>query len=67
MDISAFNKNTAKSFNQQKSLIKRVLSGQPTQCPVCNLPLQLLSNGNGFNVICDKSCTDIELEANTIR
>ncbi len=67
MDISAFNKNAAKSFNQQKSLIKRVLSGKSTQCSVCNSTLQLLSSDKGFSVACSKGCTDIELEANTIK
>lgn len=67
MDISAFNKNAAKSFNQQKALIKRVLSGKSTQCPVCNSALRLLPNDNGFSVVCGKGCTDIELEANTIK
>lgn len=67
MDISAFNKNAAKSFNQQKSLIKRVLSGKPAQCAVCNSSLQLLPTDDGFSVACNKGCTDIELEANTIK
>ncbi len=64
MDISAFNKNTAKSFNQQKSLIKKVLSGKKTQCPNCKLLLQLKPIENGFKVSCDNGCTDIELDTN---
>ena len=67
MDISAFNKNAAKSFNQQKSLIKKVLSGKSAQCPVCNSALALLPTESGFSVACNKGCTDIELEANTIK
>jgi hypothetical protein len=67
MDISAFNKKAAKSFNQQKSLIKKVLSGKSAQCPECETQLQLLPGANGFKVCCNKGCTDIELEANTIK
>lgn len=67
MDISAFNKKAAKSFNQQKAMIKRVLSGKAVQCPKCQSQLQLCSGTNGFKVCCDKGCTDIELEANSIK
>jgi len=67
MDITAFNKNAAKSFNQQKKLIKKVLSGQSVQCPTCSSTLQLLPASSGFKVSCGKGCTDIELEANSIK
>lgn len=67
MDISAFNKKAAKSFNHQKSLIKKVLSGKPVQCPECKTQLQLSPRASGFKVCCNKGCTDIELEANTIK
>ena len=67
MDISAFNKNAAKSFNQQKALIKKVLSGKPAQCPNCSSELLLIQAPSGFKVSCNQGCTDIELEANSIK
>lgn len=67
MDIPAFNKSAAKSFNQQKALIKKVLSGKPAQCPVCSSELQLSQAPSGFSVSCQNKCTDIELEANSIK
>lgn len=67
MDISAFNNKAAKSFNQQKALIKRILSGKSAQCPECNAQLQVSPQANGFKVNCTKGCTDIELEANSLK
>lgn len=64
MDISAFNKNAAKSFNQQKSLIKRVLSGKPVECPTCGNKLVVTPREQGLSLSCAKGCTDILLETN---
>lgn len=71
LDFSAINKTTAKSFNEQKNLIKRLFKGNSVACEVCKQPLQLVvpsdnqTNGK-YGVFCKKGCTDIELEMEVI-
>ncbi|WP_025822649.1 hypothetical protein [Shewanella marina] len=68
IDFSTLNKSTAKSFNDQKNLIKRLFKGQTVACEQCKQPLQLtlpanknqLDNQHGIK--CKKGCTDIQLE-----
>ncbi|QYK00412.1 hypothetical protein [Shewanella psychrotolerans] len=71
MDFSAINKTTAKSFNEQKNLIKRLFKGNTVQCEVCKQPLQLIvptdKQASGkYGVFCKNGCTDIELEMEMI-
>ena len=69
MDFSQINKVSAKSFNQQKQLIKRLGMGQQIQCPECGQCLQLKVPGKQeqvcsqkYGIYCKRRCTDIELE-----
>lgn len=66
-DFSAFNKNAAKSFADQRNLIKNVCRGKTVLCRVCGQPLKLVAPGKKptdkkTGVSCDKGCTHIELE-----
>ncbi|RTR34495.1 hypothetical protein [Shewanella atlantica] len=67
IDFSSINKTTAKSFNEQKNLIKRLFKGNTVLCETCKQPLKLVvptENGTEkkYGVFCNKHCTDIELE-----
>ena len=64
MDFSALNKSSAKSFNDQKATIKKLMQGRAVACPICKqsihlfLPHQSATPG----ARCDKGCTDIALD-----
>lgn len=64
VDFSALNKLAAKSFNEQKALIKKVMAGRLIMCTTCNQPLELrlpmASDKPG--IYCRKGCTNIELD-----
>ncbi|QFU23623.1 hypothetical protein FM038_016540 [Shewanella eurypsychrophilus] len=67
LDFSAINKTTAKSFNEQKNLIKRLFKGNTVLCETCKQPLKLvvptdIKQTGKYGVFCKKGCTDIELE-----
>ena len=69
MDFSRINKDSTKSFNDQKNLIKRMGKGQQSTCPKCGQILQLRVPGKQlaaeeqkYGIYCPKKCTDIELE-----
>ncbi|WKE66242.1 hypothetical protein PVT67_03055 [Gallaecimonas kandeliae] len=64
MDFSRLNKASAKSFNDQKALIKKLMQGRTVPCPHCGQPLQLHLPGSGQppGIRCKKGCTDIALE-----
>ncbi|KGK00638.1 hypothetical protein [Thalassotalea sp. ND16A] len=66
VDFSKLNKLTAKSFNEQKALIKKVMQGRVIKCPTCqqNLKLVLPEENKKAYVNCPKGCTDIELDMN---
>lgn len=71
LDFSAINKTTAKSFNEQKNLIKRLFKGNSVSCEVCKQPLQLIVPTDKqacgkYGVFCKRGCTDIELEMEMI-
>ncbi|MCG9696086.1 hypothetical protein [Shewanella sp. Isolate11] len=71
LDFSAINSSTAKSFNEQKNLIKRLFKGKSANCEVCQQPLQLIVPADNqtrgkYGVFCKKGCTDIELEMEVI-
>lgn len=69
IDKSAFaqlQKQSSKSFHDQKALIKKVLAGRAVTCKECKQPLiwHELSNDNktAAKISCQKGCTDIALE-----
>ena len=67
IDFSMINQTTAKSFNEQKNLIKRLFKGNTVLCEACDQPLRLIvptekNTGKKYGVFCKKHCTDIELE-----
>ncbi|BAJ01280.1 hypothetical protein [Shewanella violacea] len=71
LDFSAINKTTAKSFNAQKNMIKRIFKGNTVLCETCNQPLKLIvptekQQTGTYGVFCKKGCTDIELELNMV-
>ena len=63
LDFSAINKSSAKSFNEQKNMIKKIGKGQTVLCADCKQPLQLdVSSENETGVKCVKGCTQVGLE-----
>ncbi|QDP00410.1 hypothetical protein [Thalassotalea sp. PS06] len=62
--LKQLSKQTAKSYNDQKALIKRVLMGKPAKCPDCQQSLQFLASKDDSvaKISCAKGCTDIELD-----
>ena len=64
VDFSKLNKVTAKSFNEQKALIKKVLLGRDIKCSTCNLPLSVVhpKQAGTPGIYCPKGCTSIELD-----
>ncbi|MCF2911097.1 hypothetical protein L1285_22610 [Pseudoalteromonas sp. DL2-H2.2] len=65
MDFSHLNKASAKSFNEQKALLKKLSKGQTVLCKHCNQPVQLdlkVAEGTKGSAHCAKGCTHIELD-----
>lgn len=63
LDFSTINKSSAKSFNEQKTMIKKIAKGQTVLCTSCQQPLQLCVSSEEKNgVQCAKGCTQISLE-----
>lgn len=63
LDFSAINKSSAKSFNEQKNIIKKIGKGSTVLCTHCQKPLTLsVSKLGKTGLTCEKGCTDIELE-----
>ncbi len=64
MDFHKLNKLTAKSFNDQKAIIKKVMQGKKVLCRDCGQPLRLVLPGGqeAPGIRCPKGCTDIELD-----
>lgn len=64
VDFSKLNKLTAKSFNDQKATIKKVMAGRSIKCKTCSGVLKLVvpKEGNVPGIFCDKGCTNIELD-----
>ncbi|TRX55851.1 hypothetical protein [Thalassomonas sp. M1454] len=64
VDFSKLNKVTAKSFNDQKALIKKVLLGREIKCKTCNLLLSVIhpKQAGVPGIYCPKGCTSIELD-----
>ena len=67
LDIKQFqqHKNTsAKSFNDQKALIKKVTAGRQIKCKTCGtmLRLKVPEDKTTSGIFCDKGCTSIHLD-----
>ncbi len=63
LDFTTINKSSAKSFNEQKNMIKKIGKGQTVLCATCDQPLQLsVSSEQETGVKCLKGCTNIGLE-----
>lgn len=64
VDFSKLNRLTAKSFNDQKATIKKVLQGRIIKCAICKQTLVLLppKQNQAGKVCCKNGCTDIELD-----
>ena len=63
LDFSEINKATAKSFNEQRNLIKKMGQGATVLCATCQQPLTLsVSSAGEPGVTCEKGCTRISLE-----
>lgn len=57
-------KLSAKSFNDQKALIKKVLSGRTVICKHCQQTLFFIEPNEDQPAVirCQKGCTDIQLD-----
>ena len=67
VDVSQFKqlqKQSAKSFNDQKALIKKVMAGREMNCSTCSGLLQLVlpEHSEQPGIKCQKGCTDIQLD-----
>ncbi|XQW86041.1 hypothetical protein ACOYR1_04670 [Thalassotalea piscium] len=67
VDVSCFDeltKRKAKSFNQEKSYIKKALNGKAINCRECDkkLDVTFVNNGTQVQLKCHKGCTDILLD-----
>jgi len=63
IDFSQINKNAAKSFNEQRDLIKHLAKGKTVLCEQCQQPLTLtVKSEDESGVQCSKGCTQINLE-----
>lgn len=64
--FEAFSKQSAKSFNDQKALIKKVLAGRTMLCKSCQQVLIFNDKSDKDDIPatirCAKGCTDIELD-----
>lgn len=63
-DFKQLQKQTAKSFNDQKALIKKVMAGREMCCKTCgqSLTLVLPEQSETPGIRCKKGCTDIQLD-----
>lgn len=63
LDFSTINKSSAKSFIEQRNLIKKIGKGGTVLCATCHQPLTLsVSSNEEPGVRCTKGCTQITLE-----
>jgi hypothetical protein len=62
--FSALEKTSAKSFHDQKALIKKVMSGQQINCKQCGGVIQLIlpEDKKPTGLYCQKGCTNIALD-----
>lgn len=67
MDLSGFKalqKQSSRSFHDQKALIKRVMAGKLVKCRICEqqIELYLPEKNDRPGIRCIKGCTDVELD-----
>ncbi|REL27837.1 hypothetical protein DXX93_15580 [Thalassotalea euphylliae] len=67
MDLSSLKtlqQNSKRSYNDQKSIIKKVLAGKVITCKACQQPVTFApaADTRSAKVGCAKGCTDIELD-----
>jgi len=67
IDIKKFDdltKTTAKSFNEQKALIKKIMAGRTIPCQTCGTTIKLVlpEQSESPGLYCNKGCTDIALD-----
>jgi len=67
IDIKQFDelkKSTAKSFNEQKALIKKVMAGRVVACKTCGTTIKLVlpEQSEKPGLYCSKGCTNIALD-----
>lgn len=57
-------KTSAKSFNDQKALIKKVMAGRVIACDTCGTAIKLVlpEQSGSPGLYCNKGCTDIALD-----
>lgn len=62
--FSRLQKNSSDSFHRQKALIKKVMAGKKSACPVCgqSIVLAQAKSAEKLTLSCKKGCTDIELD-----
>ncbi|KID59112.1 hypothetical protein N473_07850 [Pseudoalteromonas luteoviolacea CPMOR-1] len=65
IDINQFNKLRARSFNDQKALLKKLAKGQTVLCKTCGKAISLnvaVKEGEKASAQCPTGCTHIELD-----
>lgn len=62
--FDALKKSSAKSFNEQKAMIKKVMAGRIIHCEQCGSTIKLVlpEVSDSPGLFCGKGCTDIELD-----
>jgi len=62
--FSRLKKASAKSFNDQKALIKKVLAGREIACQQCGTLIQVVlpEDKSATGLYCSKGCTNIALD-----
>lgn len=62
--FKALQKQSSKSFHDQKALIKRVLAGKQAKCQRCNQAITFYpaTEQKAASINCAKGCTDIHLD-----
>ncbi|MDN3652085.1 hypothetical protein QWY77_04800 [Thalassotalea ponticola] len=62
--LTSVSKLTAKSFHDQKALIKKVLLGRRVHCKKCRQLIAFTEKNHNHpaKICCPKGCTDIELD-----
>jgi len=62
--FSRLKKDSAKSFNEQKALIKKVLAGRDISCQQCGTPIRVVlpEDKKATGLFCAKGCTNIALD-----
>jgi len=62
--FSQLKKVSAKSFNDQKALIKKVLAGRDIACQHCGTPIRVVlpEDKKTTGLYCAKGCTNIALD-----